>query len=297
MELNIKTEGIPFDLGHTLECGQVFRWEKYRDWWYSVSGEQAFKVRQTEGKIEFKGIDYQYFNQYFRLEDDLQEITKVIAHDSFIAQAIKAFYGLRLVRQNPWECLISFICATWKGVKAIDDMLARLARKFGRKILFDGLAFYTFPQPDVLAHASLRDLRSCGLGFRAPRVRETARRINNGILDLIQLKKGEYEEGRDELLQLPGVGRKVADCILLFSLEKLEAFPIDVWMKRTVQTRYLHWFDQLFINKLVKKESLSSTQYERISASARRYFGEYAGYAQEYLYHYVRKGNLLDPAA
>lgn len=296
MELNIKAEEIPFDLDYTLECGQVFRWKRHGDWWYSTADEQAFKVRQMDGKIKFEGIDYPCFNHYFRLEDDLEEITKAIAHDSFIARAIKAFYGLRLVRQNPWECLISFICATWKGVKAVDDMLSRLAHTFGRKIRFDGLTFYTFPQPDVLANANLRDLRSCGLGFRAPRVLETARRISNGILDLERLKKGEYEEGRDELLQLPGVGRKVADCILLFSLEKLEAFPIDVWMKRTVQTRYLHWFDQSFINKLVKREFVSPTQYERISVSARGYFGEYAGYAQEYLYHYARKGNLLDSA-
>jgi N-glycosylase/DNA lyase len=293
MELNIKAKGIPFDLGNTLECGQVFRWERHGDWWYGVSDEQVFKVQQSGGIIEFVGIDYQFVSQYFRLEDDLQKVTNAISHDSFIARAIEACHGLRLVRQNPWECLISFICATWKGVKAIDDMLSRLARRFGEKIHFDGFSFFTFPKPDVLSNASLKDLRRCGLGFRAPRILETARRINNGILDLERLKTVDYEEGRDKLLQLPGVGRKVADCVLLFSLEKLEAFPVDVWIRRTIQTHYLHWFDQHFANKLVKTEYLSSAQYQKICALARQYFGEYAGYAQEYLYHFARRGGLL----
>ena len=295
MELNIKVEGTPFDLGNTLECGQIFRWEKHGDWWYCISDNQVFKARQIGGIIEFVGTDYQFASQYFRLDDDLQEVIKAIAQDSFIVRASEAFHGLRLMRQSPWECLISFICVTLKSVNAIRDMLFRLSRMFGEKILFDGLLFYTFPKPEVLSNVDLMDLRRCGLGFRAPRVLETARRISDGSLDLERLKRVGYEEGRDELLQLPGVGRKVADCVLLFSLEKLEAFPLDVWMKRTVQAHYLHWFDKPFANKLMKTESLNSAQYKKISSFARRYFGEYAGYAQEYLYHFARRGGLIDP--
>lgn len=295
MELNIKVEGVPFDLGNTLECGQIFRWEKHGDWWYCISDNQVFKARQIGGIIEFVGTDYQFVSQYFRLNDDLQEIIKAISNDSSIIRAAEAFHGLRLVRQSPWECLISFICATWKSVNAIRDMLSKLSRMFGEKIMFDRLPFYTFPTPEVLSNAGLMDLRRCGLVFRAPRVLETARRISDGTLDLERLKRVGYENGRDELLQLPGVGRKVADCVLLFSLEKLEAFPLDVWMKRTIQAYYLHWFDQPFANRLMKTESLNSAQYKRISAFARRYFGEYAGYAQEYLYHFARRGGLTDP--
>jgi N-glycosylase/DNA lyase len=167
-------------------------------------------------------------------------------------------------------------------------MISRLAKQFGEKITFDNYDFYSFPRPDAIAKASLNELRRCKLGFRVKFVKETARMINCGKIDLEALKEADYEKARERLLQLSGVGNKVADCVLLFSLEKLEAFPIDVWMKRVVQKHYANHFDASFIKKLLDKQSLSPKDYSRISSFARNYFGRYAGYAQEYLFHLAR---------
>jgi len=131
-------------------------------------------------------------------------------------------------------------------------------------------------------------LAECGLGYRTGYVSETAKRVYSGDFDLKKLRKISYEKARRELLNLPGVGLKVADCVSLFSLEKLEAFPVDVWIKRIILKYYSNNFEKKFIKKISLKKSLTRSEYERLSLFGRRYFGEYAGYAQEYLYHYER---------
>ena len=167
-------------------------------------------------------------------------------------------------------------------------MIYKLSKQFGNKIAFENYDFYTFPEPSALANATLKELGICKLGFRAKRIRETARIVNCNRFNFEALKKFDYETAKDKLLQLPGVGNKVADCVLLFSLEKLEAFPVDVWMKRIVQKHYANHFDASFIKRIAEKKSLSSKAYNSIGLFARSYFGKYAGYAQEYLFHFVR---------
>jgi N-glycosylase/DNA lyase len=139
-----------------------------------------------------------------------------------------------------------------------------------------------------LAEASIDELRRCGLGYRARLVREAAQMVADGKVDFEQLKKADYEEARAVLLQVSGVGNKVADCVLLFSLEKLEAFPVDVWVRRIVERHYSNHFDTSFIHKISTTNSLSKKAYDDIGSFARGYFGRYAGYAQEYLFHFVR---------
>jgi N-glycosylase/DNA lyase len=201
---------------------------------------------------------------------------------------LKRFEGLRIVRQIPWECLISFICATYKSIAAIEQMLHKLSMKFGEKRVYEGHDFYIFPSINRLANASENGLQECGLGYRAKYVQATAKKINDENINLEDLKNLSYLEARKKLLEFFGVGLKVADCVLLFSLEKLEAFPVDVWVKRVILNHYASQLPEPFVKKLQSHESLTNSEYEKISAFARTYFGAYAGYAQEYLYHYER---------
>lgn len=165
---------------------------------------------------------------------------------------------------------------------------------FGKRIEFENSEFYTFPKPDDLAKASLKELRNCGLGFRAGSVLETAKCVENGDFDLDALRKIDYAKARNELTSLPGVGNKVADCILLFSLDKLEAFPIDVWIRRIILEHYSNSLSPEFIEKVFKKNSLTASDYMKIGEFGRDYFGTYAGYAQEYLYHWKRSSSTLN---
>ena len=279
---------VAFDLDFSLCCGQVFRWKKIGEWWYGVVGENVFKIRQCGAELEFDGVSGEFVRCYFGLNDDLQQISRCIGRDDYVRKALRRFEGLRIVRQLPWECLISFICATYKSIAAIELMLSKLSRKFGEKKTFDGLDFYTFPTAGKLAFASENALRECGLGYRAKYVQATAKKIYEEKIELESLKTLPYLEAREKLIEFPGVGLKVADCVLLFSLEKLEAFPVDVWVKRVILNHYANQFPEALVKKLSTHESLSNSEYEKLNAFGRSYFGKYAGYAQEYLYHYER---------
>jgi N-glycosylase/DNA lyase len=287
MKIKLNTSN-PFNLDATLCCGQVFRWDKRDDWWYGVAKEKAFKIRQIGSSLEFKNADASFVKSYFGLHVDLSKIFSEISRDEHIAQAISRFKGLRIIHQDPWECLISYICATYKNISAIKNMLSNLSKKFGEKTLYDSYAFYTFPKPESLAKANTKELEKCGLGYRAKYVFETARVIWENSFDFEHLKRMPYEKAREELQNFSGVGLKVADCISLFSLGKFEAFPVDVWIKRSILRYYANYFPNEFVKKISRKKSPTKSEYEQINSFGRRYFGKYAGYAQEYLYHYVR---------
>jgi N-glycosylase/DNA lyase len=278
----------PFDLNATLRCGQAFRWNRKGEWWYGVVKENAFKIRQIGDFLEFEGAPTDFVKGYFGLDDDLPKILSQISKDEHIETAVKAFKGLRILRQDPWECLISYICATYKNISAIKKMLLNLSKAFGEKVCYDGYDFYTFPTPEKLAKATAKELAKCGLGYRAEYVSETAEMIFENGFEFERLRKMSYEKAREELLNFSGVGLKVADCVLLFSLGKLEAFPVDVWIKRAILKYYVNHFPREFIEKVARKESPTKPEYEQMNLFGRRYFGEYAGYAQEYLYHYMR---------
>jgi N-glycosylase/DNA lyase len=279
---------VPFNLDVTLCCGQVFRWEKKGDWWYGIVGDQALKVRQTRAALEFDGANEALIVHYFGLDDDLQEISEKIGRDKHIKKALREFWGLRIIRQDPWECLISYICATYKNIPAIRHMLLKLSNKFGEKATLDGVKLFTFPTPEKLAGAPEESLATCGLGYRAEYVHKTSKRIFENDFELERLRQLPYEQAKKQLCRLAGVGPKVADCVLLFSLGKTEAFPVDRWIERVILNHYVEKLPPELAQKLKQRAGLTSSEYTKLNVFGREYFGEYAGYAQEYLYHYER---------
>jgi len=277
-----------FNLDVTLCCGQAFRWSKQGDWWYGVVRENVFKIRQVGDDLEFENVDMNFAENYFGLHDNLPKILSQISKDEHVRRAIDMFNGLRILRQDPGECLISYICATFKNISAIEQMLFNLSKKFGDKIHFEGCDFYAFPKQEKLARAKIQELADCGLGYRAKYVSEAAKRVYESDFNFERLRRMSYEKAKEELSNFPGVGFKVADCVLLFSLGKLEAFPVDVWIKRAILKYYASHFPKEFMSKISGDRSLTSSEYRELSLFGRKHFGEYAGYAQEYLYHYER---------
>ena len=280
---------VPFDLETTLCCGQVFRWAPIKNWWFGAVGDHAVKVRQVGDSLEFIGANESLVVHYFSLDHDLPKIAKEIGKDDTIKAAIRAYCGLRLIRQIPWECLISFICATYKSVAAIRQMLQKLSAKFGEEIMLEEHKLYAFPSAKRLAKSTHGELESCGLGYRAKYVLKTAQMISKNPETLERIRELPYEEAKKALLRFPGVGLKVADCVLLFSLERLEAFPIDVWVKRVLLHYYSRHLDPEFVKKFTMQAGLGDSAYAILNQFGRIYFGKYAGYAQEYLYHYERR--------
>ncbi len=272
----------------TLCCGQVFRWDKVGGWWFGVAKDRVFKVRQCGSTLDFVNVDEQFVVRFFGLDEDLGKIRDSINRDAHIGRALEAFWGLRLIRQDPWECLVSYICATYKGIPAIKSMLQKLSRRFGERVVFEGCEFFTFPSVEGLACASLESLAACGLGYRAKYLLATSKRVFESSFDLESLKRLPYVEAKKVLCGFAGVGPKVADCVLLFSLGKSEAFPVDVWVKRVILNHYKQKLPNALAHKLSGQAGLSDSEYAKLGMFGRSYFGEYAGYAQEYLYHYER---------
>lgn len=274
-----------FDPELSVNSGQVFLWEQRGESWYGVHADTIVKFYKRDGSFIFetfperKGTD----REMFRLDDDTGRIIAEITRDPLVQKLAVAYPGLRLMRQDPAQCIISFVCASNTNIPMIRRMLGTLSKKYGEKIVADGLEFNTFPSARALDRATEAELRACGLGYRAKAIKAAARAISTGVLDLEQLKKAEYEKAKAELLKIYGIGNKIADCILLFSLEKLDAFPIDVWIARALLGHY-GW---LAGRKM--SEKLTERQYEDASAVARTYFGRYAGYAQQFLYYHMRQ--------
>jgi len=303
MESQLIMQSNDLNLDFTLDCGQVFRWVKKEDWWVGVVEGTVIKIKQDNEimtvKSNINSIDEQFIKTYFRFDDQLQNIVSEISKDNYVAEAVSRFYGLRLLRQNPWECAASFICATYKNINSIKLMISNISRKFGNRIEFNGELYYSFPEPGIIANSDNNSLTDCGLGYRAKFLIELAKKIVSKEIVLEDLADYDYNKAKSILLSrslgkkfLIGIGPKVADCILLFSLEKMDSFPIDVWIRRVVFKFYSHLFTNDFsiknLVKINKDNSIGFSEYEKISNTMRQYFGRYAGYAQEYLYHYMR---------
>jgi N-glycosylase/DNA lyase len=277
-----------FDPVVSINSGQVFLWEKRGDSWYGIHGDRVVRFTQIEdddGHVEFAAFpeDRLCYHKLFRLGDDVKAILSEISRDPLVRRLIRTYPGLRLIRQEPHQCLFSFVCASNTNIPMIRRMLYTLTRKFGRPVKVDGIEFFTFPSAADINKASIDELRACGLGYRAKAIKAAACAIATGQLDFDALKSASYEDAKKELLRVYGVGNKIADCVLLFSLEKLDAFPIDVWIARALAGHY-KW-----LHKKKFGEKITPHQYEQLSGSAREYFGRYAGYAQQYLYYHMRQ--------
>jgi N-glycosylase/DNA lyase len=268
MTLKIKVH--PFSLKDTLECGQFFRYTKLPNTYLVQSSDRIFSLWQKGDILYCEGTDEDFLIRFLRLEEDLEPILAKIDRDPVIHQAIERYRGMRLIRQDPWECLLSFLCSSAKRVDHIRSIIESLCRCSGRKVIYEKMISYGFPAP--LCIKSLLELNGIRAGFRASYLVQVNQCIDRE--KLLSLKEVSYKSARQALMNLPGVGMKIADCTLLYSLDFLEAFPVDTWMKKGLQRAY-------FAGKPVGGKAM-----EEFAAD---HFGLYAGYAQLYLYHYWRQ--------
>ena len=269
------------NLEDTINSGQVFLWEKNGKKWYGINGSDILAINQNTQKITSfseKPADI------FRNDDNLKKILENISQDKIVKSAIQKFPGLRLLRQDPFQCYISFIVSSNSSIQKIKLMLQKLCKKFGRKVRFDGKEFFLFPEPKLLANAQTKDLLSCGLGYRAKSVKNASKDVVSGKIDFEFLKNTDYYTAKKTLLNVFGVGDKVADCIMLFSLEKLVAFPLDRWMLRVLQKYYSKKFQSL-------GKTLTGKKYAMLHEEIVNYFGSYAGYSQQFLFKMEREIN------
>ena len=266
----------PCDLGLSLSCGQAFRWEQRGDWWEGVVDGQVWRLRQEGDRIEYAGPPARKLRDYLALDLDLPAIQAAVDRDPVIHAAITSCPGLRILRQDPWEILVSFICATNTHIPRIRQMIASLSRCFGERIPSPSGVYYSFPSPSALADPCRETLDECRLGYRDRYIHGTASRIAEDPGHLPHLAALPLEEARDTLLSFPGVGPKAADCILLFGFRRYGAFPVDVWIRRILHRHYL--------SPPPAMKTPSEKEDRRIRTFGREYFGEWAGYAQEFLF-------------
>ena len=274
-----------FGLKDIFECGQCFRWNKQQDDSYiGIVNNNVIKVIKKGNLVTFKSIGDDNLESlvtyYFDLERDYEEIkNKLSKIDNNMKKSIEYGKGIRILNQDLWETIISFIISANNNIPRIKGIIDRISESYGKEIRFEGKSYYTFPTVYELSKASVNDLRKLGLGFRDVRVYETTKLIKENKVNLEDLsKEKDFNKVRDTLLTLPGVGPKVADCILLFSsLKRWEAFPIDVWVRRVMNELYIGNADET----KVKKEQIEKIAYEK--------FGSLAGIAQQYLFYWKRE--------
>lgn len=273
-----------FEPEHIFECGQCFRWNKQEDGSYTgIFKQNVVNVKKADNKIIFRGICKENIKdeciKYFDLNTNYGNIKSKLSNvDNYLKTSIEYGEGIRILNQDLWETLISFIISANNNIPRIKGIIERISKSYGEKIVWDKAEYYTFPTPQELSKASVEDLRNIGLGFRDVRVYETTKIINENPNKLKELEdEKDVNKLREELLKFPGVGPKVADCVMLFStLKKLEVFPIDVWVRRVMNELYIKNEDETKINKK-EIEELAKTKY-----------GNLAGIAQQYLFYWRR---------
>ncbi len=258
-----------FSLKDTLECGQFFRFTKAQDTYIVQSSNLIFSLRQEGESLFYEGVEGPFLVPFFRLDEDLDSIYEEIDKDPVIHQAIEKYRGMRLIRQDPWECLISFLCSSAKAISHIRSMIEILCKSCGTKVFRENYLGYGFPEPRCIK--TPLQLEAVRAGFRTNYLLKASQCIDRK--QLLSLRSLSYKEAREQLMRLSGVGKKVADCILLYSLDFLEAFPMDTWIKKGLQKIY-------FRGKKVGEKAME----EFVSD----HFGPYAGYAQLYLFHFWR---------
>lgn len=278
---NLILDGVrDFNLLETFDCGQCFRWEKTGDSFFGIAYGMPLKISQSGDVITLHATSRdawdRVWSRYFDMERDYGEIKKRLSSDPVMKTASDFGSGIRLLAQEPFECLISFIISASNNIPRIKKIIDSLCTNFGEKVTYLGKDFYTFPTPEKLASLELSDLSVIKAGFRDKYILNTAKAVVSGMIDLECLKSASYEYAKSELLKLSGVGNKVADCVLLFSLEKYGSFPVDVWIKRIMEHCY---FD-------------GETDKETISALAKEKFSDLGGFAQQYLFYWARENKI-----
>ncbi len=268
-----------YDLGATLNSGQAFRWDWHdRGWEAVVSGSWVRLTALPEGIEAETAVDppgWHWLGRYLQVDVDLSAILATFPKDNSMRQAMAACRGLRLLRQEPWECLASFIISSTKQIVQIRQIVRLLCERFGAPVPVPPAhePAFAFPPAAKIATLAESDLRGCKMGFRAPYLLASARLIAEGRVALNHLDSCPVADAREELLKLPGVGTKIADCVLLFAFGFPTAFPVDIWVRRALRELY-------FPRRRVTEKRLRSFTL--------RHFGAFGGYAQQYLFHYIR---------
>ena len=272
-----------FELKDIFECGQCFRWNENEDGTYTgVINKGVLTVEKQDKKIIFTGVldgDIEKIVRfYFDLDRNYEEIKAQLSNiDKYLKTSVEYGKGIRILNQDLWDTIISFIISANNNIPRINGIIERISEKYGTEIEWNGKKYYTFPTPEQLSQATVEDLRTLGTGFRDVRIYETTRKVLRGEVNLNEIVKKDTITARDELLTLSGVGPKVADCILLFStLKRFDVFPIDVWVRRVINELYIKNEDE---NKVSKKE---------IMKIAEQKFGAIQGLAQQYLFYWKR---------
>ena len=274
-----------FELKDIFDCGQCFRWNMQNDGSYiGIFNGNVLNVKKQEDKVIFNGVcngDIKdIVRNYFDLDRDYKEIKKTLSEiDEYLKTSVEYGQGIRILNQDLWETIISFIISANNNIPRIKGIVERLAKNYGSEIIWKGQKFYTFPTPEQLKDVTVEGFRKLGLGFRDVRIYETTHMILDGKVDLNYLQnEKDTNKVRDSLLSLSGVGPKVADCILLFStLKRFEVFPIDVWVRRVMNELYIKNEDENKVNK------------RAIMQIAENKFGSLAGLAQQYLFYWKRE--------
>lgn len=276
-----------FSLGRTLQSGQVFHWTEVDDgWWEGAIGEVGVRLRQRGAVLEFSGASEQMVHSYLALDHPMKRIRQSFPPEEFLREAGQACAGLRILRQPLWECLGTFLISPLKQVSQIREISLRLRERWGNPLA--GVEGKSFPSAEVVAQLGEAELRAVGLGFRAGKLLGSARLVAAGEIDLEGLRSCPTEEVRCALQALPGVGPKVADCVLLFAYERLEVAPVDVWIERVL--RRLPTFAP-------SRNNGARLSLPRLRDAALQFLGPYAGYAQQALFHHARVHGALPKEA
>lgn len=269
-----------FNLRDIFECGQCFRWNETDDNTYigiafgkvievKVIEKDLYIYNATKEEVENIWIDY------FDLTRDYGIIKEELSKDPLLAEAIEFGEGIRLLKQDPFELIISFIISANNRIPMIKRAIDRISQRWGEKIEYKGNIYYTFPTIDRLRNATEEELKDCGVGFRGKYIKATVETLDDNMIN--EMLNSNDDQCHKLLQKLSGIGPKVADCIMLFSMEKYSAFPVDVWVKRAMQHFYL----------------APDVSLPKIREFARDKFGKYAGFAQQYLFYYARENKII----
>ena len=267
-------------ISNSINSGQVFLWKNENQTWFGINGEDILEVNENKNESDLD----EKSREFFRLDDDYKKVLKSISKDSHVKQSVEKYQGLRLLRQDPFQCYISFIVSSNSNIPNIKTRLERLCKKFGKKVKVKENTFHLFPTPKKLANSSQSELLECGLGYRAKFVKAASIQVFERQIDLKSLRKSNYQETRTGLTAIPGIGNKVADCIMLFSLEKLDAFPLDTWILKVLNKYYSEKFS-------IEGKSLTEKKYETTHNEIVKHFGKYSGYSQQFLFKLIRDQN------
>lgn len=294
-----------FELNHTFDCGQCFRWEKQENGNYiGVAYGRVIELEKKQEDIIIYNTTLEDFNSlwinYFDLNRDYGAIKEQLGNDPLLSEAVKYGYGIRLLQQEPFEITLSFIISARNSIPIIMRTIKNISKAYGKAISYKGVIYYAFPTPEELRNLKVEDFEACGASFRSKYLKDTVDKINKVMdskksmeedksqfigdeevkevlkFDLNRIKTLEADECHNALQEFSGIGPKVADCIMLFSMNKYSAFPVDVWVKRAMQHFYL----------------APDVSLPKIRIFGREKFGQYAGFAQQYLFYYARENNI-----